>query len=77
MAILKRKSFQRETGLMDEESYQEYLKKARPLTPSERYEKDVKNIIEVPEEELDMFAKYGVKVIVAGKTEYKLTKKKK
>lgn len=38
MAILKRKSFQRETGLMDEESYQEYLNQANPPTPSESVE---------------------------------------
>lgn len=32
MALLKRKSFQRDTGKMDEESYQAYLKSARPST---------------------------------------------
>lgn len=36
-----------------------------------------KKIIKVPEEELDMFAKYGVKTIVDGNKVIKLTKTKK
>lgn len=35
-----------------------------------------KKIIKVPEDELDMFAKHGVKTIVAGNKVIKLTKKK-
>lgn len=77
MAILKRASFQRQTGLMDEESYQEYLKRARPMSESERYEKERGREIDVPEEELDMFAKHGIKTIIVGKTKYKLVKTKK
>lgn len=77
MGILKRASFQRETGLMDEESYQAYLKRVRPMSESERYEKEKAGEIEVPEENLDMFAKHGVKTIIVGKTKYKLVKTKK
>lgn len=35
-----------------------------------------KKIIHIPEEDLDMFAKYGVKTIVAGNKEIKLIKSK-
>ena len=39
--------------------------------------KTKQKIIKVPEEDLDMFAKYGVKSIKAGSKTFKLTKTKK
>ena len=45
MTILKRQSFIRDTGLTDDESYQEYLKKARPPQMTEEwYREKFKNI---------------------------------
>ena len=38
--------------------------------------KQLKKIIKVPAEELDMFYKYGVKEIIKGNTTIKLTKPK-
>jgi hypothetical protein len=35
-----------------------------------------KEVFNIPEDELDMFTKHGVKTIVAGNAIYKLTKKK-
>jgi len=40
MSILKRMYYIRDTGKTDNESYQKYLKRTRPLTASESYEKD-------------------------------------
>jgi hypothetical protein len=37
----------------------------------------MKKIINVPEEELDMFAKYGIKTIIAGNKRINLVKRKK
>lgn len=46
MGILKRDSFTRITGLTDEACYQEYLERARPLTPSERINLERKIMLE-------------------------------